>query len=161
MGFSPEKCGKSPSQRGAKHSVTTDTTERGLETLICEALAGPPDRPATDAATTERPASYGAGWLYGEPDDYDREFCVDLAHLSSFLRATQPETAKLLDLDQDSPTRRQFLSRLRAEISRRGTVDVLRNGINHGPHYLDLFYGAPSRSGTTRPWPSTARTVSA
>ena len=124
--------------------MTTDTTERGLETLICEALAGSPDRSATDAATTERPASYGAGWHPGESNDYDREFCVDLEHLSSFLRATQPEAAKLLDLDQDSPTLRQFLSRLRAEISRRGTVDVLRNGINHGPHSLDLFYGAPS-----------------
>ncbi len=23
-------------------------------------------------------------------------------------------------------------------------IDVLRNGIKHGPHHLDLFYGTPS-----------------
>ena len=124
--------------------MTTDTTERGLETLICEALAGPPADPPTATATQERPASYGVGWLYGEPTGYDREFCIDLDHLAAFLRATQPEAAELLSLDDDSPTRRKFLSRLHGEVSRRGTVDVLRNGINHGPHHLDLFYGTPS-----------------
>ena len=124
--------------------MTTDTTERGLETLICEALIGSPDDPATAAATRERPASYGVGWLPGDPKDYDREFCVDLTHLSTFLRATQPEAAELLDLDRDSPTRLKFLDRLHGEVSRRGTVEVLRNGINHGPHHLDLFYGTPS-----------------
>ena len=123
--------------------MTTDTTERGLETLICEALTGPPDGHAM-ADTLERPASYGLGWLPGDPADYDREFCVDLAHLAAFLHATQPEAAEKLGLDADGPTRRKFLARLQGEVSRRGTVDVLRNGINHGPHYLDLFYGAPS-----------------
>jgi len=29
-------------------------------------------------------------------------------------------------------------------ISKRGTIDVLRNGIRHGAHDLDLFYGTPS-----------------
>ena len=40
--------------------------------------------------------------------------------------------------------RRKFLSRLQGEISKRGTIDVLRHGIKHGPHHLDLFYGTPS-----------------
>ena len=33
---------------------------------------------------------------------------------------------------------------MQGEISKRGTIDVLRNGIRHGPHELDLFYGTPS-----------------
>jgi type I restriction enzyme R subunit len=61
------------------------------------------------------------------------------------LRATQPKTAEALDLDTNSNTRRQFLARLQGEISRRGVVDVLRHGINHGPHHIELFYGTPSR----------------
>ena len=45
---------------------------------------------------------------------------------------------------EDGPTRLKFLARLQGEISKRGTIDVLRNGIKHGPLHLDLFYGTPS-----------------
>ena len=124
--------------------MTIDTTERGLESLICAALTGSPCEPAQASAVRNRPATYGVGWLCGDPTDYNREFCVDLAQLSTFLRATQPEAAGLLSLNEDSPTRRKFLSRLQGEISRHGTVEVLRRGINHGPHHLELFYGTPS-----------------
>ena len=34
--------------------------------------------------------------------------------------------------------------RLQGEIAKRGVIDVLRNGIKHGPHHVDLFYGTPS-----------------
>jgi type I restriction enzyme R subunit len=49
-----------------------------------------------------------------------------------------------LQLDVDGPTRRKFLARLQGEITKRGTIDVLRHGIRHGPHQIDLFYGTPS-----------------
>jgi len=124
----------------------TDTSERGLERLICTALTGSPCDPGDGSASAvrERPAIYGAGWICGAPQDYNREYCVDLAQLSVFLRQTQPEGAEALDLGQDGPTRRKFLARLQGEISKRGTIDVLRHGIKHGPHHLDLFYGTPS-----------------
>jgi len=77
-------------------------------------------------------------------EDYDRGYCVDLVQLSAFLRETQPEAAESLDLGRDGPTRRRFLARLQGEISKRGTIDVLRHGLKHGPHQLDLFYGTPS-----------------
>src|SRR3990172_9517919 len=127
--------------------MTSDTSERGLERLICTALtgsacedpgAGPVDR------VRERPAIYGAGWICGVSGDYDREYCVDLAQLSDFLQETQIEAAEALNLSQDGPTRRKFLARLQGEITRRGTINVLRHGIKHGPHHLDLFYGTPS-----------------
>ena len=126
--------------------MTTDTSERGLERLICTALTGAPcdPGPATPNVVRERPAAYGAGWICGDPGGYDREYCVDLAQLSAFLRATQPEVCDALDLGRDGPTRRKFLARLQGEISKRGTIDVLRHGLKHGPHHLDLFYGTPS-----------------
>jgi len=49
-----------------------------------------------------------------------------------------------LSLDEDGPTRRKFLARLQGEISKRGTIDVLRHGIKHGAHHIDVFYGIPS-----------------
>ncbi|GIX00847.1 MAG: hypothetical protein KatS3mg111_4179 [Pirellulaceae bacterium] len=124
-----------------------DTSEAGLEKLICTALTGSPCDPGSgpvDDRVRERPAAYGVGWIPGTPADYDREYCVDLAQLSAFLRETQPEVAESLGLDEDGPTRRKFLARLQGEISRRGTIDVLHRGIKHGPHHLDLFYGTPS-----------------
>jgi len=109
--------------------MTTDTSEKGLESLICAALTAPPD---------------GGGWLQGDPEDYDREHCADLTQLAAFITATQPDVAPALDLEQDSPTRRKFLARLQGEITKRGTISVLRQGAKHGPHQIDLFYGAPS-----------------
>ncbi len=124
--------------------MTTDTSEKGLEALICQALTGGPCDPTQDGMARERPAVYGAGWIGGDSDDYDREYCVDLAQISAFLHETQPDAADSLDLGQDGPTRRRFLARLQGEISKRGTVDVLRKGVKHGPLHIDLMYGSPS-----------------
>ncbi|NDB76666.1 MAG: type I restriction endonuclease subunit R, partial [Verrucomicrobia bacterium] len=46
--------------------------------------------------------------------------------------------------DKKNITRQKFLARLQGEISRRGSIDVLRNGIKHGALSFDLFYGTPS-----------------
>ena len=125
--------------------MPTDISERGLERLICTALAGHPCDPPLGPTVGEPPAGYaGVGWAGGNHHDYDREYCVDLAQLSAFLRATQPEAAESLDLSEASPTRRRFLARLQGEITKRGTIDVLRHGIKHEAHNLDLFYGTPS-----------------
>ena len=125
--------------------MPTDTTERGLERLICTTLAGHPCDPPPGPTVGEPPAPYaGSGWSGGNFHDYDREYCVDLVQLSAFLHATQPEAAESLSLSETGPTRRRFLARLQGEITKRGTIDVLRHGIRHGAHDLDLFYGTPS-----------------
>lgn len=105
---------------------TTDTSEKGLETLIVESLV------------------HEAGYQPGRSEDYDRDHAVDLAKLTAFLTATQPKAAAALDLAQDGPRRTQFLHRLQGEIAKRGVIDVLRSGVKHGPVSLDLFYGTPT-----------------
>ena len=124
---------------------TTDTSERGLERLICTALTGHPCDPPQERRAAEPRPGYGrAGWSGGNPHDYDREFCVDRVQLAAFLTSTQPDAAESLALDEDGPARRKFLARLQGEIAKRGTIDVLRHGVRHGAHDLDLFYGTPS-----------------
>ena len=60
--------------------MTTDTSEKGLERLICTALAGYPCDPPPVGALMEWRAGYGGvGWSPGSHHDYDREYCVDLA----------------------------------------------------------------------------------
>ncbi len=108
----------------------TDTSEKGLETLIVESLVNE------------------AGYVQGSNADYSREHVIDLARLRMFLAATQPEAAKALALDQDCPKRTQFLHRLDAEIAKRGVIDVLRKGVKHGPVSLELFCGTPTPGNT-------------
>ena len=126
--------------------MTTDTSEKGLEDLITRAMTGRTDLlvPPHVATETSVPVAGGTGWLLGDPAHYDREYCVDLTQLHGFLLATQEELLSHLQLLTDGPTRRKFLARLQGEISKRGTIDVLRHGIKHGPLHLDLFYGTPS-----------------
>jgi type I restriction enzyme R subunit len=105
--------------------VKTDTSEKGLETLIVQGL-------------TDR------GWIAGNPTNYDRDYAADLKELTAFLTSTQPDICEPLDLANDSPARQKFLARLQGEISKRGVIDVLRHGIKHGAHQIDLFYGTPT-----------------
>lgn len=104
----------------------TDTSEKGLESIIVASLVDE------------------AGYVQGDPQDYDREHAVDLAKLLQFLAATQPDTYEALGIDEEGPKRTQFLHRLQGEIAKRGVVDVLRGGIKHGPAHVDLFYGTPT-----------------
>ena len=131
--------------------MTTDTTERGLEDLIVRAMTGHTDllSPEHVATETSVPVAGGTGWLLGDPHHYDRDYCVDLVQLRGFVMATQEDLLDALSLATDGPTRRSFLARLQGEISKRGTIDVLRNGIKHGPHQVDLFYGTPSPDNAT------------
>jgi type I restriction enzyme R subunit len=127
--------------------TTTDTSERGLEQLICVALTGGVCDPVPIHSDVEREISVavgGAGWICGNPNDYDREYTLDLVQLLAFLIETQPDAFAGLNLSEDGPSRRKFLARLQGEISRRGVIDVLRKGIKDGPHHVELFFGTPS-----------------
>jgi type I restriction enzyme R subunit len=126
--------------------MTTDVSEKGLEALIVADMTGrPPASPAGPGMAEEPEPFVGLhNWILGNPQDYDRAYTVDLAQLRAFLAATQEHLVQAFDLDHDSPTRQKFLARLQGEIGKRGVIDVLRNGIKHGPHDVTLFYGTPT-----------------
>ncbi len=126
--------------------MTTDTSEKGLESIIVRAMTGRADllSPPHQATETSAPIAGGTGWLLGDPAHYDRDYAIDLVQLRGFVMATQEALVEALSLAADSPVRRQFLARLQGEISKRGIIDVLRNGIKHGQHHVDLFYGTPT-----------------
>lgn len=106
--------------------ATTNTREEGLEALI------------TNSLITE------AGYLAGEPNDYDRAHAVDTAQLFAFLEETQPDVLTTLGIEESGTARTKFLHRLQGEIKSRGVIDVLRKGVKHGPASVDLFYGTPT-----------------
>ena len=127
--------------------MTTDTSEKGLEELIVAAMTDPrpvgvlPDGRLSEIVSTPYNRKV---WTLSDRHDYDREFAVDIVQLRTFLLATQKEVAEALDLDADTPTRRKFLARLQGEISKRGSIDVLRHGLKHEKHTLEMFFGTPS-----------------
>lgn len=105
--------------------MKTDTSEKGLESLIVADLT------ASD-------------WIPGDASDYNREYAVDLAQFQAFLQATQKPLVKAFDFESDNATRQKFLARLQGEIAKRGVIDIMRHGLKHGPHHVDLFYGTPT-----------------
>jgi type I restriction enzyme R subunit len=106
--------------------MPTDTSEKGLESLIVASLIA------------------DAGYVAGDPKDYDREHAVDFAKLMAFLTATQPEIVERLGIGEDGPNRQKFLNRLQGEITKRGVIDILRKGVDHLSANVQLFYGTPS-----------------
>ena len=129
--------------------MTTDTSEKGLETLIMRHMTGTDGLAVVPNRVAERPPPYGGtGYTAGSAQDYDRAHALDVPQLFAFLRATQPEVFKKLALvdadDAKDINRLKFLARLSGEIGKRGVIDVLRKGVDHGPLHFDLFYGTPS-----------------
>ena len=130
--------------------MKTDTTEKGLESLIMRHMTGADglSSGAAGVVAEAAPAKGGSGWFAGNDAAYDREFAVDSGQLFSFLIATQPEEWAKLGIanykDKQGMARQKFLARLQGEITRRGVIDVLRHGIKHGALSFDLFYGKPS-----------------
>ncbi|MCW5976481.1 MAG: type I restriction endonuclease subunit R [Bryobacteraceae bacterium] len=105
---------------------TTDTSEKGLETIITESLVS------------------GASYAAGDPAEYDRDHALDFVKLVAFLKTTQPKVFEQLGMAEEGPKRTSFLARLQGEVAKRGVIDVLRGGVKHGASSVDLFYGTPS-----------------
>ena len=124
--------------------MSTDTSEKGLEALIVADMTG--RKALAGVGFSEDPDPFVGlhNWLLGDPKAYDRVWTVDLVQLRAFIAATQPHLVAAFDLEHDGPVRQKLLARIQGEIGKRGVIDVLRHGVKHGAHELELFYGMPS-----------------
>lgn len=104
----------------------TDTSEAGLESLIVKWLLEENH------------------YEQGHNHDYNMEYALDTVRLFRFLKNTQPDAVKKLQLETNPQKAAQFLARVRDEITKRGIVDVLRKGIKAYPASLIMFYMTPS-----------------
>ena len=131
--------------------MSTDTSEKGLENLIVEAMTGVPGGVDSTKAGAHKPPTPhgGTGWLLGNAQHYDREHALDRYQLLSFLQTTQESVFDSLALGADGPPRLKFLARLQGEIAKRGVIDVLRHGVKHGAHHVEFFYGTPTPGNAT------------
>ncbi len=86
--------------------------ELRFETDICEHLAA-------------------NGWLYAEGDaaGYDRARALFPADVLAWVKQTQPQAWEMLEKNHGSRAADTLLDRLRDQLDQRGTLDVLRHGI--------------------------------
>jgi type I restriction enzyme R subunit len=72
------------------------------------------------------------GWLYAEGDaaHYDRARALLPTDLIAWVQETQPKAWETLVKQQGSAAETTLLDRVRAQLDQRGTLDVLRNGVD-------------------------------
>ena len=81
---------------------------------------------------TEICAHLGAhGWLYVEGDavGYDRARALFPADVLAWVQATQPQAWEVLTKNHGAQAAETLLARLRDQLDQRGTLDVLRHGV--------------------------------
>ena len=71
------------------------------------------------------------GWLYAEGDaaGYDQARALYPADVLAWVQATQPKAWETLVKNHGAQAEATLLTRLRDQIDQRGTLDVLRHGI--------------------------------
>lgn len=108
---------------------TSNVTERALEDVVAETLAASP-------MYRQRP-----------PEALDTSTFVDIEELAAFVQASQPQAwAKLAKYFPDDP-RGALEEHVPALARKRGTLEVLRNGVAFSGVNLQLAYFRPSSGG--------------
>ena len=131
--------------------MTPDISERAFEQAIERALLQHgPDAHLDEATELREPAlSFGdepqpGGYHKRRPDDYDRSLCLIPVDVLDFLLATQPKEWTKLKQHYGADVKPRFLGRLSREITRRGALDVLRNGVRDSGCKFRLAYFQPA-----------------
>lgn len=83
------------------------------------------------------------GYLERLPDNYHQELFLDTEILLNFIKSTQPEEWEKLQEQYPGNTEGIFLKRVSSEIGKRGTLDVLRQGVKDRGAKFELAYFKP------------------
>jgi type I restriction enzyme R subunit len=86
------------------------------------------------------------GYIKRSSSNYERSLCMDREKVIGFILTTQPEKWDKLKQQHGESVSDMFLKRLKEEIEKRGTIDVLRRGIKDYGVSFDLFYPEPESS---------------
>ena len=106
--------------------MPTDTSEKGLETLI------------------EKYLLEANGYYRGMPFDYSTDYALDCDKLELFLCSTQEDKVQRTVDFKNPHIRHSFFDRLKNEITKRGVIDVIRKGYNYNTTHFDMYYPFPS-----------------
>lgn len=102
--------------------MSTDTSEKGLETLI------------------EKSLLEEENYRLSFPTDYDRDLCINKKLLLEFLQSTQPDALDTIQKRGEE----KFFKRLAEQIKQRGIIDVLRKGVKDLDLNVWLYFKSPA-----------------
>jgi len=101
---------------------TTDTSEKGLETII------------------EKYLVEHNGYRQSYSIDYDRDLCINRKLLMEFIQETQPDAyTTITNRGED-----KFIKRLSEQIKKHGIIEMLRKGIKDLDLKINLYYKNPT-----------------
>ncbi len=104
--------------------MQSDTSEKGLETLIEKVLLN-------------------SGYEKRQSKDFNTEYAIDEGMLRTFLENTQRDKVQRSRIFDSEVNTRKFYERLRNQITQRGIVDVLRQGLEHNATKFILYFPTP------------------
>ncbi len=123
--------------------TTVDISERNLEATIERVLTAAIGAPGPATAKQENGPIPG-GYRKRSSGDYNRALCLDTDLVLDFIYATQPKQWENLKAQHGADVKARFLHRLAAETGKRGTLDVLRQGIKDSGCKFQLAYFRPA-----------------
>lgn len=106
--------------------MTTDHTERGFEEAI------------------EYHLLEQGGYIKGKTMDFNRELALHPATVIEFIKSSQPDKWQRLESFHGAAVENKVVNRLVRELNQRGTLDVLRHGINDYGVHLKLAFFKPA-----------------
>src|SRR5947209_1803737 len=81
------------------------------------------------------------GWIAGDPKRWNRQGALDTDNLFAFLEESQPKKWERLQGIHGDNVQERFLSRLTKELDARGTIDILRRGVDdYGVRFQLCFF---------------------
>lgn len=106
--------------------MPTDTTEKGLETIIENYLVNKNH------------------YVKGFSDKYNVDYALDTNQVETFLFTTQQNKVEASGIFGSDHERHKFFERLKNDITKRGIIDVLRKGFRYNTTHFDMYYPLPS-----------------
>ncbi|HEV2392094.1 MAG TPA: type I restriction endonuclease, partial [Verrucomicrobiae bacterium] len=126
----------------------TDTSEKNFEASIEASLLRDPWSSAPQGTPALADAPTGAyppgGYQRRQPTDYDKALCLIPKDVLDFIYATQPKEWQKMQAQHGHDAKQVLLKRLAAEITKHGTLHVLRRGIKANGCKFRLVYFKPS-----------------
>ncbi len=105
--------------------MSTDTSEKAFQNDIIAHLVS-------------------TGYVKRGNSNYNKASCLDVELVLKFIQSTQERTWKRFQRVYGERSEQKFLNRLVSEISKKGTINILRNGFKDAGCSFEMFYPRPN-----------------
>jgi type I restriction enzyme R subunit len=128
--------------------MSIDTSEKNfeasIEATLLHDLFSSAQQSVLATAETATGAYFSGGYQRREPNDYDKALCLIPKDVLDFIYATQPKEWQKMQAQHGREAKAMVLNRLASEITKHGTLHILRKGIKANGCKFRLAHFKPS-----------------